>query len=489
MAMRTWMSQLLGRTAVSWRDGRVRSDARRASHMLGQAARDGKVLPTDKVAELLAAIAGVGALADPATRDADRATFYASYAWIAGQTLDLRHDPGVSDQPFEDALSDAELLLKHAAETGVSVEDAVVGGILTARSAQVAGTLTDAVRLPFFSAYAKLAKNFGNVTAESIRNCASIRTRRSLQWNRYSALCLTLLVSLASVFTFVANTISSEISENVRSADDLAVALRTGLRPSGATADAAPVGAGPCIQGTGRIALPAPGSPPSQLSPAVQPAPGAPAAAAATAVGPSGPSSDEVRRLQRLAEVVRDMHRSAIKLNTLIGFGIYLFECDPFGVCQRGDGKYKESAPAYLEIDPAISNYTASALCKITTLQLVRSFSVNVNSDYKAVFGALAAFGLPILYSVLGAMAYRLRQFADTIRQSTYHPSFADSARLITAAIAGAISGLFNPAQSLSLSPLAIAFLVGYGVELFFLFLDSLLTAFGPAKQQAAAAK
>ena len=54
---------------------------------------------------------------------------------------------------------------------------------------------------------------------------------------------------------------------------------------------------------------------------------------------------------------------------------------------------------------------------------------------------------------------------------------------MITAVIAGAIAGLFNPATGSALSPLATAFLVGYGVELFFRFLDTLLAAFGSSSR------
>jgi hypothetical protein len=50
---------------------------------------------------------------------------------------------------------------------------------------------------------------------------------------------------------------------------------------------------------------------------------------------------------------------------------------------------------------------------------------------------------------------------------------------MITAVIAGAIVSLFYPAQGASLSPLAIAFLVGYGVEIFFKFLDGVIGSFG----------
>ncbi len=80
---------------------------------------------------------------------------------------------------------------------------------------------------------------------------------------------------------------------------------------------------------------------------------------------------------------------------------------------------------------------------------------------------------------MLGAYAFRLRHFAGTIGERTYHPSFADSAKVITAVTAGATCGLFNPARGLGLSPLATAFLVGYGVEPFFKFPDALADSFG----------
>jgi hypothetical protein len=159
-------------------------------------------------------------------------------------------------------------------------------------------------------------------------------------------------------------------------------------------------------------------------------------------------------------------------------------ECDPYGQCE-GEKEHNEqlakgvSLDSLMQINPAIANYQAEVLCKIRTYQEIRTFATNVQADYAAVVGALISYALPIFYALLGAYAYRLRLFADTIKKRTYHPSFSDSARMITAVIAGAICGLFNPAQGLALSPLATAFLVGYGVELFFKLLDTAVNAFG----------
>jgi len=202
--------------------------------------------------------------------------------------------------------------------------------------------------------------------------------------------------------------------------------------------------------------------------------------------GPNDPvvrSVDDVTRLQQLAATNRDLIGRALKLNWVVAH----WECDPFHFdkCNQGaddpeltpDQRKERLADlnARLQINPTILNYTAEVLCKIQTFQQVRTFASNVQADYASLIGAISAFALPILYAWLGSFAYRLRTFGETIRHKTYHPSFADSARMITAVIAGAIVGLFNPSQGISLSPLATAFLVGYGVELFFRFLDTLI--------------
>jgi hypothetical protein len=63
----------------------------------------------------------------------------------------------------------------------------------------------------------------------------------------------------------------------------------------------------------------------------------------------------------------------------------------------------------------------------------------------------------------------------------TFIPSPANSARFLIAAIGGAVVGLFNNftvTPEASIPPLALAFLVGYAVDVFFAFLEGLLKAF-----------
>jgi hypothetical protein len=128
--------------------------------------------------------------------------------------------------------------------------------------------------------------------------------------------------------------------------------------------------------------------------------------------------------------------------------------------------------------------------CKIVAYQDVRDFAQNVRNDSITVYGALAAYVLPVLYAFLGAMAYDLRDFSDRVRRRLYYPSYSQAARLIVASTAGAIISLFNYfSQSIALSPVALAFLVGYGVEAFFAFLDRLLSVFNTGPRADTAAK
>ena len=355
--------------------------------------------------------------------------------------------------PFGEAVDDAEHLLKYAAEMSIVVPPKVAADTLAARSAITSNKVDDKVRGDFYSAYTSLASLFGDATVSTIRNCSSLKTRWTLARNRFTAVVITLVIAAVSVVTFVTDDMAKRIGTDLVAANEFAAKLRAGLttgddktaiNPRYATTD-------PCTLTTQEAA-------PSERH--IR-------------------NVDDVTQLQQFAATIRDVHSRALKLNWII----WLVECDPYGVQACRDvgvpGPDKNQINRELQLNPTILNYTAEILCKIQSHQKIRSFATNVQGDYTAAFGAVAAYALPILYALLGAYAFRLRLFGETIRKRTYHPSFADSARMITAVIAGAIVSLFYPAQGASLSPLAIAFLVGYGVEIFFKFLDGLIGSFG----------
>jgi hypothetical protein len=105
---------------------------------------------------------------------------------------------------------------------------------------------------------------------------------------------------------------------------------------------------------------------------------------------------------------------------------------------------------------------------------------------------AILKYILPILYGALGASAYIVRTLASEIKDSTY--SLGSTIRYQLRFYLGAVAGLSiawftsDPKAAeasagilQSLSPLALAFLAGYSVELLFSLLDRIVSAFsGP---------
>jgi hypothetical protein len=135
--------------------------------------------------------------------------------------------------------------------------------------------------------------------------------------------------------------------------------------------------------------------------------------------------------------------------------------------------KSKFELPVPLEDLPAARN------AMTVTYQDVRHFAQTITSDISTFYGALNSCILPILYALLGTCAYLLRTFEDQMSTRTFIPSVANSARFLIAAIGGTVVGLFGAfTPKISASPLAIAFLVGYAVEVFFAFLEGLIKSF-----------
>ncbi|GAB3762135.1 hypothetical protein GCM10028796_13370 [Ramlibacter monticola] len=117
--------------------------------------------------------------------------------------------------------------------------------------------------------------------------------------------------------------------------------------------------------------------------------------------------------------------------------------------------------------------------------QKVRLYASNVQNQTMVIWGAISTCILPVLYALLGACAAVLRAFSKQVETRTFAPSYATPARFIIAAIGGGIVGLFNNFsidQALSLSPLAVAFLIGYAADIFFSFLEGSMQNLGKSK-------
>jgi hypothetical protein len=360
-----------------------------------------------------------------------------------------QHQPGtklVDLDKIARGVKDAHVLLRYAAQSGTDLPVDIVNPLVTAGVEVDAGRVSSETAVAFYTAYAALAARLAPITIETL-NVPENKTAKQLKWYGWSAVIVAALVVVFFVITFITNSMSGDIQTSIEHGNDLAVKLRN------------------------QVGAPAPGTD-EQLC-----------GDATSEPKPPITFNDQqlvISELQDFASTIRGALKTAGKLN----FSVIHWETSPLDTADS-NSEWHTNGRSLLELNPSLINLRKESICKIHAYQAVRDFAQNVRTDSLVVYGALAAYLLPVLYALLGATAYNLRDFSERVRRRSYHPSSsANTARTIAAITAGAIIGLFNNfSQGIALPPLAIAFLVGYGVEGFFAFLDTLLAAFSNGRR------
>jgi hypothetical protein len=330
-------------------------------------------------------------------------------------------------------LEDAERLLKFASETGVDVPDEVRNHVLEARAASTAAW-DESTASNLLTSLAKLAALLKPVTARSLEAC-SLEVGRVMGTYYHMAIFLAIIILPYSLASFFTSAIASTMRTDITAANNLAVKLRAKLGP-----------------------------PKPDFK------------------NPDDP--DVVADLQQYAAGVRAIDRRAVQLNHfLLGA-----EKDPNRDI-RGDQKKMHNK---FELPTGLPNFSMAASDVTTNYQDVRYFAQSLLDDASLYYGAFTVCVLPVLYALLGTCAYFLRKLAGEIAARTFTPyQTSDLAHFLVAGIGGVVVGLFNNftvGQGASIPPLAIAFLVGYKVEVFFAFLDSMLQSFTKSSGTSAAA-
>jgi hypothetical protein len=361
-----------------------------------------------------------------------------------------------------EALNDAERLLKYAAETGTNIDDDIRNYVLRGRAATSNGW-NEETAANLLTALTKLAAGVKPVSAESLKACSD-DTQPTVRTYLWVAVCLALIIVPFSVVSFVGSAISSAIRADIDSANELAVKLRVQLGPP------------PLLTQT---ATSTPGAPSAPATSAPSPPPFAPP--------PGLNASDVITELQQFASTIRAIDAHARQLNVLV----LHTERDPFASIRRDPGAIHKK----FQLPEGLPDLAKAANERTTVFQDVRYFAQNLLDDVSFYYGAITTCILPVLYALLGTCAYLLRSFEQQMSAKTFIPSEANFARFLIAGIGGAVVGLFNNfsiTQGASIPPLAIAFLVGYAVDVFFAFLEGLLQAFtkySPGSPPAAGAK
>ena len=349
---------------------------------------------------------------------------------------------------FGRVLDDAMLLLTHAAETGIDVDETTRTSILNARAAADPDwNYPGAANL--LTALATLAARLRPVTADTLRASGSNLANPDIRSLRMWTCVLAVPIILFSVLSFVSSSISIPLRADINTANELLVKLRAEL---------------------GTPTAPTAGTPEKPTL-------------------PQGLNEgDVITQLQLYASTVRAIDARARQLNSLVLRAVH----DPYEnyrwnpkLSPKEQEANRQTIKSLFQLPVGLPNMP-EALDKLTiTYQDVRSFAQNTLDLVSVYYGAVTACLLPILYALLGTCAYLLRNFEEELRTLTFVPSTKTHwARFLIAGIGGTVVGLFNFAltQSASISPLAIAFLVGYAVDVFFSFLEGLLQAFTKSK-------
>lgn len=350
-----------------------------------------------------------------------------------------------SERPayFDEALNDAERLLKYAAEIGIPVDADIRDQILEARAANRTGWSQE-IAANLLTALTKLAASLKPVTAESLKAC-SADTGHTVHTYWMVSVCLAIIIVPFSLASFLSTAISTSIRTDITTANELAVKLRAQLGP-------------PPPQGTAA----------ANANIAATPAPPLP---------PGLNEADVITELQLYASTIRDIDARARQLDVLV----FNAQWDPFASIRKDYKQIREK----FELPQGLTDYATAADDRTMVYQEVRYFAQSVLDDVSFFYGAMTTCLLPVLYALLGTCAYLLRHFEQQMAARTFIPSRANSARFLIAAIGGAVVGLFNNftiTQGASIPPLAFAFLVGYAVDVFFSFLEGLLQTFTKGK-------
>jgi hypothetical protein len=352
-----------------------------------------------------------------------------------------------------DKIQDAEGLLGYLAVSGISVDGAVRAAVLEARTADDAGKLTEEIAARFLAALTVLAERASPVTAAHLREVALAsnrayradeRKRKIVLFYGIAAAFVGGLIILISLATYFSSSVSDKIRADIDTANGLASKLRSELGPS-----------------------------PSVAPAVVEPPPGTGMAQAdkvwyGTDTPPPGLSDrDVISDLQQFAATMREIHGYTKQLR--------------YFVLDFDDQKYAKKDANSLELDAGLDLRLSEELTKkVEEYQHVRNLGNDLQQKVTAYYGAMATCILPVLYSLLGAAAYLLRQTEAQPTKRTLDPRSLHIARFVIAGIGGLVVGLFNNfvSQGITFSPFALAFLVGYAADVFFTFLEGLMQSF-----------
>jgi hypothetical protein len=361
----------------------------------------------------------------------------AYYLWHRSRPSPARHAPD-SAATFSAAINNTLALMAYAARTGKPLTEADVAAVVAAKRA--GNAVTQAEEQAFWPAASSISKAVAPVTVDSIMASSPSpsggKSKAEKAAITYMALTLVTLAALlvCQIHWLIGATIVGELKENRVQLEKLSA--------EGLAGDSA------------RAAL--------------------------------NSKAKDYRAQKRLSDAAFEQWRTRLSVQQISAHSNFKQLRDWNRGLLPGIhlGRLQPSQPNP-STKPAEPSDTTYFLWEFTPENVMAQARAEVK------LAAMLKYLLPFLYGLLGACAYIVRTVANEIRDSTY--SIRSSARYQLRFYLGAVAGLSiawftsdtkasgSAGMLQSLSPLALAFLAGYSVDLLFALLDRLVTAFsGP---------
>tara|TARA_R110002074_G_scaffold36361_2_gene99048 strand:+ start:2022 stop:3320 length:1299 start_codon:yes stop_codon:yes gene_type:complete len=368
------------------------------------------------------------------------------------------------------SLADANLLVMTAAERGIPLDEDVTRAIFDTEEALNKNMITPAITNEFWQAYESLSHSLSPITVSSIRATRDLRQLQSGIWGyvqgrihvpfsrkcafRYQLLSMVTLLSLITLQVFWA--IGNTLVADIRNQSNRIIVLKTQLYNAESTSQQA--------------------------------------------------STDD---LPQRATTGTETDETATRLNNITSVNTSAVPSDTQQLNRQIDEYISWREAEFIELRNwnhqwgTVLFFTTQTWEKPDYSDLTAEEKIHVHYvSAQYVLYAISAYFLPILYGLLGASFFVLRQLPKDIEGLTFSMnSHIDySLRITQGPLAGIMASFFfttTPAtlhtlsthssaiatikigsSSLSdFSPLAIAFLAGYSVELIFYVIDKIISA------------
>ncbi len=354
------------------------------------------------------------------------------------------HDQGISTEVIS-SVEDAQKLLKYIAKDGGHQLDPEVTRQLVLAKYKIAQGQWDAeTEASFWIHYDALVSHIYPVTLESIRSIRpeevdkKIRTRadKAVRWCRISTISALVILLLVQFYWLLGYNLHSNLNNLFDQREKIGQELKAAAEQDGAEIKSL------------------------------------------TAIQES--MSDN--SLQKQHAIINQQLDSNLKLlilwNKIWSLGYSFDDNLPFYLRNEYEmGKKQLEAKLNKQFD----SETEQQLQQLELGQVLYKARINLFSNTLAAEFAIEliqSFILPLLYGLLGAFIFVLRMLLRDIRDLTYTPD-SDTRyrlRLTLGSLGGMIIGWFMQPQDLDslsvLSPMALAFLMGYNVDVFFSVMD-----------------